>query len=38
MEVPESHKAILDSRRSRVESGASKLLDWNDVKHSSGKR
>ncbi len=34
MEVPESHKAILDSRRSRVESGASKLLDWNDVKHS----
>lgn len=38
MVVPESHAEILDSRRRRVESGASKLLDWNQVKHTIGKR
>jgi Putative addiction module component len=38
MGVPESHTELLDSRRKRVESGASKLLDWNQVKHMIGKR
>jgi phosphoribosylanthranilate isomerase len=38
MVVPESHAEILDSRRKRVESGTSKLLDWNQVKHTIGKR
>jgi Putative addiction module component len=38
MGVPESHTELLDSRRKRVESGASKLLDWNQVKHTIGKR
>ena len=38
MGIPESHIELLDSRRGRVESGASKLLDWNQVKHSIGKR
>ena len=36
--IPESHSDILDSRRKRVENGTSKLLDWNEVKHSIGKR
>jgi hypothetical protein len=31
------HKDILDERRRRVESGAAKLLDWNQVKHTIGK-
>ncbi|MBE2284553.1 MAG: addiction module protein [Prosthecobacter sp.] len=38
MDVPESHRVILDSRRKRVENGTSALLDWNQVKHSIGKR
>jgi putative addiction module component (TIGR02574 family) len=38
MGVSESHAAILDARRKRVESGASKLLDWDQVKHTIGKR
>ncbi len=38
MDVPESHMAILDSRRKSVESGTSALLDWDQVKHSIGKR
>ncbi len=38
MGVPESHIEILDSRRRRVESGESKLHDWNQVKRTIGKR
>ena len=37
-EVPQSHKAILDERRRRVESGEAKILNWDQVKHSIGKR
>lgn len=37
-EVPQSHKDILDERRRRVESGQSKILDWDQVKHTIGKR
>lgn len=37
-EVPQSHKDILDERRRRVESGEAKLLDWDQVKHTIGKR
>lgn len=38
IEVPQSHKDILDERRRRVESGEAKLLDWDQVKHSIGRR
>lgn len=37
-EVPQSHKDILDERRRRIESGEAKLLDWDQVKHTIGKR
>jgi putative addiction module component (TIGR02574 family) len=37
-EVPQSHKDILDDRRRKAESGESKLLDWDQVKHSIGRR
>ncbi len=37
-EVPQSHKDILDERRRRVESGESKILDWDQVKHTIGRR
>ena len=36
-EIPESHKDLLRSRRQRVQSGESKLLDWDDVKSSIGR-
>lgn len=36
-EIPESHKDLLRSRRLRVQSGESKLLDWDDVKSSIGR-
>jgi len=36
-EIPESHKELLLSRRRRVQSGESKLLDWDDVKSSIGR-
>jgi hypothetical protein len=34
MEVPGTHKHLLDARRSRSERGESKLLDWTQVKHN----
>ena len=37
-EVPQSHKDILDERRRRVENGETVLLDWDQVKHTIGKR
>ena len=36
-EIPESHKDLLRSRRQRVQSGDSKLLDWDDVESSIGR-
>lgn len=38
LEVPQSHKDILDERRRRIENGEAKLLDWEQVKHAIGKR
>ena len=37
-QVPQCHKDLLDERRRRVESGESTLLEWDDVKHTIGKR
>ncbi len=37
-EVPQSHKDILDERRRRVEGGDSKILEWDQVKHTIGRR
>ncbi len=37
-EVPQSHRDILDERRRRVSSGEAKLLDWDQVKGTIGKR
>lgn len=37
-EVPQSHKDILDERRRRVDCGESKVLDWDQVKHTIGRR
>ncbi len=37
-EVPQSHKDILDERRRRTENGESRILDWDQVKHTIGMR
>lgn len=36
--VSQSTRALLDSRIERVDSGAAAVLDWDEVKHSIGKR
>ncbi|MEO0417018.1 MAG: addiction module protein [Verrucomicrobiota bacterium] len=36
--IPEEHKKELDSRLNRFEKGESKVLDWDSVKDSIGKR
>jgi hypothetical protein len=36
--IPEWHKELLDSRRKAVEAGHEKVLDWDRVKESLGKR
>jgi putative addiction module component (TIGR02574 family) len=36
MEVPPEHKALLDQRLERIESGESKIHNWDDVKHTIG--
>lgn len=36
-EISEEHKTLLESRRRRVESGESKLFDWDEVKSSIGR-
>lgn len=38
MTVPSSHREILDERRCRVEKGEAKLRDWEQVKHTIGRR
>jgi putative addiction module component (TIGR02574 family) len=37
-EIPDDHLQLLDARRARVASGESTLLDWDEVKHSIGRR
>ncbi len=36
--ISDSTRALLDSRIERVDAGAVAVLDWDDVKHSIGKR
>ncbi len=38
MGIPQQHQTLLDTRRARVESGESVLHNWDDVKHSIGRR
>ena len=38
MGIPPEHEALLDARRARVESGAAALHEWDDVKHTLGRR
>jgi hypothetical protein len=35
--IPTEHRALLDARRARVESGEARLRDWDDVKDSIGR-
>ena len=37
MEIPESHRRLLDKRRARVAGGTSTLLNWDQVKYSIGR-
>lgn len=37
-EIPQEHKALLDERRSKVETGEMKLVPWDDVKSTIGRR
>ncbi|MDD2707888.1 MAG: addiction module protein [Verrucomicrobiae bacterium] len=37
MDLPQAHKDLLDQRRSRVEAGAAKLLDWDAAKSTIGR-
>lgn len=36
--VPDWQKKILDDRRKAVEQGTEKILDWDDVKNTIGRR
>jgi putative addiction module component (TIGR02574 family) len=36
--VPEWHKELLDNRQKAVEAGREKILDWDQIKDSLGKR
>ncbi|MEN3942566.1 addiction module protein [Prosthecobacter sp. SYSU 5D2] len=38
LEVPQTHKDVLDSRRQKVDSGAGKLRLWDEAKHDIGFR
>jgi hypothetical protein len=31
-DIPDWHKEILDERRNKIESGAEKFYDWDDIK------
>ena len=37
MQIPETHKALLDERRARVQTGAAQLRDWDAVKTTIGR-
>jgi putative addiction module component (TIGR02574 family) len=36
--IPDWHKELLDDRRKAVEAGKEKVLDWNEVKDTIGRR
>lgn len=38
MEIPQEQKDLLDGRRARVQGGKARLLDWDSVKGTIGKR
>ena len=38
MEIPQEQKALLDQRRARVREGKARLLDWDSVKGTIGRR
>jgi len=38
IEIPLTHREILDGRRRRVENGEAGLLDWDQMKHRIGNR
>lgn len=37
-DIPQEHREILDARRSKVEAGEMKVLAWDDVKSTIGRR
>ena len=37
-EIPEEHKKLLDERRARGRDGKARLLDWDAVKATIGRR
>ena len=37
-DVPAEHKALLDQRLARIESGEAIIHDWDDVKHTVGRK
>ncbi len=38
MEIPREQKELLDQRRARVREGKARLLDWDSVKGTIGRR
>jgi hypothetical protein len=38
LDIPQSHKELLDVRRERVATGKAVLHDWDDVKDTIGRR
>src|SRR5947207_14262022 len=38
MEIPQEQKDLLDERRARVREGKARLLDWDSVKGTVGRR
>ena len=36
IELTQTDRDLLDTRLSKIESGESKILDWDDVKHTIG--
>jgi putative addiction module component (TIGR02574 family) len=36
--IPAEHKRLLDERRRKVEAGESQLHEWDQVKHTIGRR
>jgi putative addiction module component (TIGR02574 family) len=38
LDLPQTHKDLLDERRSRIQKGTDTLLDWDTVKAAIGRR
>jgi putative addiction module component (TIGR02574 family) len=38
MEISDAERKLLDSRLDRVRSGETKILDWEEVKHTIGSK